>query len=101
MDTDKRTIYNPSLILQAYSFEKNYYKLLGLNDDEQAPQVVLFIIKDKQFKSVKFIPRPLVCDYKPLNNEYYLDRIRDTEDVIIDYNLEPAQKLVNRFNNIF
>ena len=58
-------------------------------------------IDNKQIKSVKFIPRTLVCNYKPSNNEYYLDRIRDTEDVITDYNLAPAQKLVNMFNNIF
>lgn len=101
MSITERTIYNPSLILEAYSFEKTYYKLLGLNDDEQAPQIILFIIEDKQIKSVKFIPRTLVCSYKPSNNEYYLDRVRDTEDVITDYNLAPAQKLVNMFNNIF
>ena len=101
MSITERTIYNPSLILEAYSFEKNYYKLLGLNDDEQAPQIILFIIGDKQINSVKFIPRTLACNYKPSNNEYYLDRTRDTEDVITDYNLAPAQKLVNMFNNIF
>ena len=101
MNIIKRTIYNPSLILEAYNFEKNYYKLLGLNDDEQAPQIILFVIDNKQIKSVKFIPRTSVRNYKPSNNEYYLDRVRDTEDVITDYNLAPAQKLVNMFNNIF
>ena len=44
MNIIKRTIYNPSLILKAYMFEKNYYKLLGLNDNEQAPQVVLLYL---------------------------------------------------------
>ena len=101
MDIIERTIYNPILILKAYMFEKNYYKLLGLDNDEQAPQIVLFIIEDKQLKSVKFISRTSVHNYKPFNNEYYLDRIRDTEDVITDYNLAPVQKLVNMFNNIF
>lgn len=100
MNIIKETIYNPSLILKAYMFEKNYYKLLGLNDNEQAPQVVLFIIENKQIKSVKFIPRTFVRNYKPFDNEYYLDRIRDTEDVIMDYNLAPAQKLVNIFKLI-
>lgn len=95
------TIYNPRLILKAYAFEENYYKLLGLNKDEQAPQIVLFVIEDKQIKSVKFIPRTLVCNYKPFNNEYYLNRIRDTEDVITDYNLAPVYKLVNLFKGIF
>ena len=101
MDIIERTIYNPRLILIAYSFEENYYKLLGLDEDEQAPQIILFVINNKQIKSVKFIPRTLVCNYKPSNNEYYLDMVRDTGDVITDYNLAPAQKLVNMFNNIF
>lgn len=101
MNITERTIYNPSLILKAYMFERDYYKLLGLNDNEQAPQIVLFIIKDKQIKSVKLIPRTLVRNYKPFDDEYYLDRIRDTENVITDYNLAPAQKLVNVFNNKF
>lgn len=101
MSITERTIYNPSLILKAYMFEKDYYKLLGLNDDEQAHQIVLFIIEDKQIKSVKFIPRTSVYNYKPFDNEYYLDRVRDSGDVITDYNLAPVQKLVNVFNNIF
>lgn len=101
MNMVERTIYNPSLILKAYTFEKDYYKLLGLNDDEQAPQIVLFIIKDKQIKSVKFVPRTLVCNYEPFNNEYYLDRIRDSGNIITDYNLVPVCKLVNLFNGIF
>lgn len=101
MDIIERTIYNPSLILKAYMFEKDYYKLLGLNDDEQAPQIVLFTIEGKQIKSVKFIPRTSICNYKPFDNEHYLDRVRDSEDVITDYNLAPVQKLVNVFNNIF
>ena len=59
MDITERTIYNPSLILMAYSFEENYYKLLGLDEDEQAPQIILFVIEDKQIKSVKFMSSPL------------------------------------------
>lgn len=101
MDIIEKTIYNPNLIIKAYTFEKNWYTLLGLDEDEQAPQIMLFVIKNKQIKSVKFIPRTLVCNYKPSNNEYYLDRIRDTEDVITDYNLAPIQKLINVFNHIF
>lgn len=101
MNIVEKTIYSPSLIIRAYMFEKDYYKLLGLNDDEQAPQIVLFVIKNKQIKSVKFILRTEVRNYKPFDDEYYLDRIRDAENVIIDYNLAPAQKLVNTFNNKF
>ena len=101
MSITERTIYNPSLILKAYGFEKDYYKLLGLDKDEQAPQIILFVIEDKQIKSVKFIPRTIVDKYNPSDNEYYLDRIRDTRDVVTDYNLAPAQKLVNLFNEVF
>lgn len=101
MSITERTIYSPSLILKAYAFEKDFYKLLGLDEDEQALQIILFIIEDKQIKSVKLIPRALVSNYKPFDNEYYLDRVRDSEDIITDYNLAPAQKLVNLFNGIF
>lgn len=101
MSITERTIYNPSLILKAYTFEKDFYKLLGLDEDEQAPQIVLFVIKDNQIKSVKFIPRTIVDKYNPSDNEYYLDRIRDSGNIVIDYNLAPAQKLVNLFNEVF
>lgn len=101
MSITERIIYNPILILKAYAFEKDFYKLLELDEDEQAPQIILFVIEGKQIKSVKFIPRTLVSTYKPFDNEYYLDRIRDSEDVITDYKLAPAQKLVNLFNGIF
>nr|DAH26753.1 MAG TPA: hypothetical protein [Caudoviricetes sp.] len=90
MDITEKTIYSPSLIIKAYMFEKDYYKLLGLNNDEKAPQIVLFVIRNKQIKSVKFIPRTKVRNYKPFDNEYYLDRVRDTEYIIADYNLAPA-----------
>lgn len=101
MSITERTIYNPTLILKAYAFEKDFYKLLELDEDEQTPQIILFVIEGKQIKSVKFIPRTLVSNYKPSDNDYYLDRIRDSGDVIIGYNLAPAQKLVNLFNGIF
>lgn len=34
MSITERTIYNPSLILKAYDFEKDFYKFLGLDEDE-------------------------------------------------------------------
>lgn len=101
MSITEKTIYNPNLILKAFTFEQNWYKLLGLDEMEQAPQIMLFVIEDKQIKSVKFIPRTIVNKYKPFENEYYLDRVRDSGDIITDYNLAPAQKLVNLFNGVF
>lgn len=95
------TIYDPILVIVAYNVEQNWYKSLGLNDDEQANKVMLFIIKDNKIKSTKLIKRKSVINYKPHRHEYYLDRVRDTGDVIIDYNLEPVQKLVNLYNNTY
>ena len=40
-----------------------------------------------------------VYTYKPEENEYYLDMVRDSGDVFTDYNLEPVQKLVDRWND--
>lgn len=96
-----KTIYNPTLILKAYAFERNWYRNLGLTNNEQAPQVMLFIIEEERIKSLRLIPRTLISKYKPSNNEYYLDMVRDSGNVITDYNLTPAQKLVNLFNEIF
>ena len=95
------TIYKPILILSAYNIEQNWYKSLGLNENKQANKVMLFIIKDGEIKSTKLVKRVLITNYKPCNNEYYLDRVRDTGDVVIDYNLEPVQKLVNMYNGLY
>lgn len=96
-----KTIYRPTLILSAYNIEQNWYKSLGLNDNEQANRVMLFIIKDGEIKSTKLLKRALITNYKPCNNEYYLDGVRDTEDIITDYNLAPVQKLVNIYNGLY
>lgn len=95
------TIYRPTIILSAYNMERNWYKSLGLNEYEQANSVMLFIIKEGEIKSTKLVKRALIINYKPCDNEYYLDRVRDTENVIIDYNLEPVQKLVNMYNGLY
>lgn len=97
----EKTIYDPKLILEAHAIEEKWYKSLELTDDEQAPQVMLFIIENNQIKSSRLIQRGLVGEYEPYDNEYYLDRTRDTGDVVTDYNLAPAQKLVNTFNNLW
>ena len=101
MSITEETIYNPTLIIAVYNIERKWYKLLGLNNGERANKVMLFIIKDNEIKSTKLIERKSVTNYKPHRYEYYLDRVRDTGDVIIDYNLEPVQKLVNLYNNIY
>lgn len=94
----EETIYDPILVVGAYNVEQKWYKSLGLNDGEQANKVMLFIIKDNKIKSTKLIERKYIINYKPHRHEYCLDRVRDTGDVIIDYNLEPVQKLVNVYN---
>lgn len=96
-----KTIYRPTIILSAYNIEQNWYKSLGLNEDKQANKVMLFAIKDGEIKSTKLVKRALIINYKPCSNEYYLDRVRDTEDVVTDYNLEPVQKLVNMYNGLY
>ena len=90
-------IYNPGLILQAYKKEQEWLNSLNL-DDELAPEVMLFIIEDKEIKDTKLVKREDVYTYQPNENEYYLDRTRDSGDIITDYNLEPVQKLVDRWN---
>lgn len=101
MSITEETIYDPILIIVACDVEQEWHKSLGLNDGEQADKVMLFIIKDNRIKSTKLIERNSVIKYKPHKNEYYLDRVRDTEDMVLGYNLAPVQKLVNLYNNIY
>lgn len=91
-------IYKPSLILEAYKKEQEWLKSLELGEDERAPEIMLFIIENDEIKDTKLIKREDVYTYKPEENEYYLDMFRDSGDVLTDYNLEPAQKLVDRWN---
>lgn len=94
-----RAIYMPSTISQAYHLEKKRYDSLGLEENEQAPEVMLFVIDNgKDIKDTKLIKREDVYTYEPAENEYYLDRTRDTGSIITDYNLAPAQKLVYSWN---
>lgn len=95
----EEAIYNPSLILQAYKKEQEWLKSLNIDlEEEQAPEIMLFVIEDKEIKDTKLVNRKDVYTYKPEENEYYLDMTRDSGDVLTDYNLEPAQKLVDRWN---
>lgn len=95
------SIYKPKLILQAYELEAKWYKSLGLPLTDQADEIMLFIIENDEIKDTKLVDRKTFKDYKPQDNEYYLDRVRDSGDVLIDYNLEPAQKLVDLWNDTF
>lgn len=87
-------IYNPSTIMKAYKLEQSWLNSLGLGEDEQAPQIMLFVSDDgKNIKNTKLIDRNEVETYKPADNEYYLDMTRDSGDIITDFNLEPVSKL--------
>lgn len=93
-------IYKPSLIYAAYKLEQQWLKSLGLGQDEQAPEIMLFVINNPEegIEDTKLVKREDVYTYTPEQNEYYLDMIRDSGDVITDYNLEPAAKLVDSWN---
>ena len=93
-------IYKPSLIYAAYKLEQQWLKSLGLGQDEQAPEIMLFVINDPEegIEDTKLVKREDVYTYTPEQNEYYLDMTRDSGDVITDYNLEPAAKLVDSWN---
>lgn len=91
-------IYDPRTILKAYNIEKAWIEKME-HTVGGVTQVLLFIINDyKQILDTHAVDKKDIYTYEPKENEYFLDRIRDTEDVITDYNLEPAQKLVDRWN---
>ena len=93
-------IYKPSLIYAAYKLEQQWLKSLGLGQDEQAPEIMLFVINNPEegIEDTKLVKREDVYTYTPEQNEYHLDMTRDSGDVITDYNLEPAAKLVDSWN---
>ena len=94
-------IYSPRLILKAYNIEKAWIEKME-HTVGGVTQVLLFIINDyKQILDTHAVNKKDIYTYEPKENEYFLDRIRDTEDVITDYNLEPAQKLVDNWNSIW
>lgn len=97
--TESKGIYKPSLILKAYKAQQKWLEGQEVGENEQAPQIQLFIIENDEIVGYNYINRKDVYTYQPEENEYYLDRTRDTGDVITDYNLEPAQKLVDTWNS--
>lgn len=88
-------IYNPSTIMKAYKLEQSWLNSLELGEDEQAPQIMLFVSDDgKNIKNTKLVDRSDIETYKPADNEYFLDMTRDSGDIITDFNLEPVSKLM-------
>ena len=96
--TESKNVYKPSTILKALDIERNWYKEIGLGEDERAPQVMFFIIDNDEIKDTKLVDRQDVYTYKPQANEYYLDRLRDTGFDLTDYNLSHVQKMVDSWN---
>ena len=96
--TESKNVYKPSTILKALDIERNWYKEIGLGEDEKAPQVMFFIIDNDEIKDTKLVDRQDVYTYKPQANEYYLDRTRDSGFDITDYNLSHVQKMVDSWN---
>ena len=94
----KETIYKPSLILHAKQLEDSWLNSLNLQEDELPDKIMLFVIEDNKLKNTKLVDKNTFKEYKPQDNEYYLDMIRDSRQVLVDYNLSPAQKLVNLWN---
>lgn len=94
----KETIYKPSLILHAKQLEDSWLNSLNLQEDELPDKIMLFVIEDNKLKNTKLVDKNTFKEYKPQDNEYYLDMIRDSGQVLVDYNLSPAQKLVNLWN---
>lgn len=94
----KETIYKPSLILNAKQLEDSWLNSLNLQEDELPDKIMLFVIEDNKLKNTKLVDKSTFKEYKPQDNEYYLDMIRDSGQVLVDYNLSPAQKLVNLWN---
>lgn len=94
----KETIYKPSLILHAKQLEDSWLNSLNLQEDELPDKIMLFVIEDNKLKNTKLVDKSTFKEYKPQDNEYYLDMIRDSGQVLVDYNLSPAQKLVNLWN---
>lgn len=96
INEEATVIYKPNLIIKAYKMQQAWLKQF---DDDTAPQIMLFVIEDNEIKDTKLVDKKGFYNYVPNSNEFYLDRIRDTEDVLIDYNLEPVQKLVDLWND--
>lgn len=94
----KETIYKPSLILHAKQLEDSWLNSLNLQEDELPDKIMLFVIEDNKLKNTKLVDKNTFKEYKPQDNEYYLDMIRDSGQILVDYNLSPAQKLVNLWN---
>lgn len=99
--TMPETIYKPNLIIKAKQLEDSWINSLGLKGTEQPDKMMFFIIEDNEIKNTKLVDKKTFKDYKPQDNEYYLEMIRDRGDVVMDYNLSPVSKLVDLWNESF
>lgn len=96
----KDGIYNISTIGKALQIEKEFLDSVETVDGK-ADSIMSFIIPDgKTIEKTILTKRDKVKEYKPQENEYFLDMVRDTGWWTTDYNLAPMQKLVNRWNGI-
>lgn len=96
----KDGIYKISTIGKALQMEKEFLDSVETVDG-QADSIMSFIIPDGEtIEKTILTKRDKIKDYKPQENEYYLDMVRDTGWWTTDYNLAPMQKLVNRWNGI-
>ena len=99
--TMPETIYKPNLIIKAKQLEDSWINSLGLKGTEHPDKMMFFIIEDNEIKNTKLVDKKTFKDYKPQDNEYYLEMIRDRGDVVMDYNLSPVSKLVDLWNGSF
>ena len=96
----KDGIYNLSTIGKALQMEKEFLDSVETVDG-RADSIMSFIIPDgKTIEKTILTKRDKVKEYKPQENEYFLDMVRDTGWWTTDYNLAPMQTLVNRWNGI-
>lgn len=93
-------IYDLKLIKDALNKEKEYFKSIGLGENELAPEIMVFTVSDdeKQIIDTKLVPRKEFYDYIGNYNEYVLDMIRDTGWWDIDYQLQPVADKVEYWN---
>ena len=93
-----KNIFKLTTILKALQTEKAWYKSLGLQDDEQAEKIMLFIVSDDEnIIDTKLVNRNTFKNYKANNNEYFLNMTRDSGYWETDYILTDANYLVELY----
>ena len=96
----KENIYKLSTIGKALELEKEYLEDVETVDG-RAENLVTFIIPDgENIERTNFVKRNGVENYKPQENEYILDMVRDTGWWTTDYNLIPMKDYIDRLNSM-